>query len=207
MFFGRKVKEKTGNTESNGVALGVTPQPSNPAPLAGPQTSATRSEPSVSNEIAALQRLAAVRHASTTFGEIVTLLMRSQEYKAFPLGELEALVVPPLVKGQVSVATAQSKTNGMALPVGAILWARVSPDVSRRLTAEVGKPVRLAPEDWQSGDIIWVVASAGEGRVLSEMLKELSRRDWAGKEVRLVVRPKDGQPTVATLALESSQAA
>jgi hemolysin-activating ACP:hemolysin acyltransferase len=133
--------------------------------------------------------------------------MRTPEYKDVSLGDLEALVVPPLLSGQVSVATAQSKYNGVTTPVGAILWARVSSEVAKRLASQAGSAIRLTPEEWKSGDIVWVVASAGEGRVLSEMLKQLSKREWTGKDVKIVVRPKDGKPTVATLAVQSSQAA
>ena len=75
------------------------------------------------------------------------------------------------------------------------------------LPSQAGEPIRLSPEEWNSGDIVWVVASVGEGRVLSEMLKQLSRRDWAGKDVRIVVRPKDGKPAVATLSVQASEAA
>jgi len=155
----------------------------------------------------AKRRMAAARHAYATFGEVVTLLMRAPNYKHLPLGDLKSLVVPPLLSGQVSVATAQSKNNGVTAPVGAILWARVSADVDKRLASQAGKAIRLAPEEWKCGDIVWVVASVGDGRVLREMLKQLSRREWSGKEVKIVVCPKDGEPTAATLAVQSPQAA
>src|SRR5690349_3951426 len=57
----------------------------------------------------AKRRMAAARHVSATFGEIVTLLMRTPQYRGISLGDLESLVVPPLVGGQVSVATARSR--------------------------------------------------------------------------------------------------
>ena len=166
--------------------------------------------PSVSRELSkdeAERQMAAARHAAATFGEIVTLLMRAPAYGGLPISELEALVVPPLRLGQISVATAQSKTSGVALPVGAVLWARVSPEVADRLAAHAGANVLPAGNEWMSGDIVWVVATVGEGRILSEMLKQLSLRDWAGKEVKIVVRPKDGMPAVATLATTAPGAA
>ena len=86
------------------------------------------------NDEEAKQRMEAARHASATFGEIVTLLMRTPEYKGLSLGDLDSLIIPPLRAGQVSVATAQSKTSGVTAPVGAIAWARVSADVAKRLT-------------------------------------------------------------------------
>jgi hemolysin-activating ACP:hemolysin acyltransferase len=207
MFFGRKLNERNAKAEKNGIAPGAAVGAAEPAQLPG---AVSPSIPSVADEVGdeeSKRRMAAARHASATFGEIVTLLMRTPEYKSLPLTDLELLVVPPLLCGQVSVATIQSKTNGTASPVGAILWARVSPEVAKRLASRPGEPTHLAPEEWMCGDIVWVAASAGEGRVLSEMIKLLSKREWAGKDVRIVVRPKDGKPTVATLAAPSSEAA
>ncbi len=135
------------------------------------------------------------------------LLMRTAEYGGMPLRDLEALVMPPLVNGQISVATAQSNGSGTTTPVGAVLWAAVSTEVAERLASQAGKSIPLAPRDWKSGDIVWVVATVGEGRVLSEMLKQLSKRDWSGKQVKIVVRPKGGEPTVATLTIQSAEAA
>ncbi len=115
--------------------------------------------------------------------------------------------MPPLINGQISVATAQPNGSGATTPVGAVLWATVSAEVAKRLASQAGKSIPLAPGEWKSGDIVWVVATAGEGRVLSEMLKQLAKREWGGKEVRVVVRPKGGELTVATLAVQSSEAA
>jgi cytolysin-activating lysine-acyltransferase len=204
MLFGRRAKDKNAKVNKNGIAPGAVMSATKQA--AAPLNGNLFVPPELDDE-GAKRHMAAARHASATFGEIVTLLMRTPEYKGLPLGDLESLVVPPLLSGQVSVATAQSKNNGATAPVGAILWARVSAEVAKRLASQAGKAIRLAPEEWKCGDIVWVVASAGEGRVLSEMLKQLSRREWAGKQVKIVVRPKDGEPTVATLAFQSSQAA
>jgi hemolysin-activating ACP:hemolysin acyltransferase len=205
MFFGKKAKEKDVPVSPSRLSSGIAEVLAEPekAPVAANKLA-------VSAELTdaeAKQLMEAARHASATFGEIVTLLMRTPEYKSLSLGDLDQLIIPALRVGQVSVATAQSKTSGVTAPVGAIAWACVSDDVAKRLASQAGEPIRISPEEWKSGDIVWVVASAGEGRVLSEMLKQLSRREWAGREVRIVVRPKDGKPAVATLAVQSPQAA
>jgi len=205
VFFGRRSKDKNAKVEANGNAPGAVVPGGESAYSAAPANGNLLVPPELDDE-ASKRRMAEARNASATFGEIVALLMRAPEYKTFPLGDLESLVVPPLLNGQVSVATAQSKNSSGTTTVGVILWARVSEEVAKRLASQVGKPVRLAPEDWKSGDIVWVAASAGGGRVLSEMLKQLSKQQWAGKEVRIVVRPENGKPTVATLAAQSSVA-
>jgi hemolysin-activating ACP:hemolysin acyltransferase len=111
--------------------------------------------------------------------------------------------VPALLSGQVSVATARSKTNGAMMPAGAVQGAFHDIDKVCR-PARGGRSAR--PGEWTSGNIVWVAASAGDGRVLSEMLKRLSTKEWAGKEVRIMVRAEDGKPAVATLALRSAEA-
>jgi cytolysin-activating lysine-acyltransferase len=201
MFFGRKAKDKNAKIDRNGIASGAVMSATKEAAALHTNLFGLRE---LDNE-EAKRRMTAARHASATFGEIVTLLMLTPEYKGLTLGDLEWFVVPPLRSGQVSVATAQSKSDGVTAPVGAILWAHVSAEVAKRLASQAGKAIRLTPEEWKCGDIVWVVASAGEGRVLSEMLKQLSRREWAGKQVKIVVRPKEGEPTVATLAFQPSQ--
>lgn len=206
VFFGRRPKGKNAKVEANGIAPHVVASAVELTNLAAPANGDLLVPVGLVDE-ESKRRMVAARQAFATFGEIVTLLMRTPEYRPFPLGDLESLVLPPLFSGQVSVATAQVKNNGGTAPVGAILWARVSEEVANRLAVQVGKPIRLAPEDWKSGDIVWIMASAGDGRVLSEMLKQLSKRQWTGKEVRIVVRPKDGKPTVAKLVAKSSEAA
>jgi len=178
------------------------------APTAVAEDAATSAScPAPKPHAEAARRQSAARETSAIFGEVVGLLMRTSPYKELWLTDLEWLVVPALVSGQVSVATAQSSTNGATMTVGAVLWARVSDEVDKRLTAEPRDMVRLTPREWTSGDIIWIVASAGDGRVLGEMVKHLATKEWAGKDVRIIVRAKNGQPKVAHLATGSAKAA
>lgn len=144
----------------------------------------------------ALGCLATSQQVSAVFGEVVAVLMRTPQYRSLTLADLEWFVLPALRSGQVSVAMAQTKTT--ATPVGAVLWASVSAAVGRRLAAHPSGAMRLEPAEWRSGEIIWVVASAGERRVLGDMLQRLAAGEWAGKEV-LVTVDTGGDPTVAAL--------
>jgi hemolysin-activating ACP:hemolysin acyltransferase len=84
-------------------------------------------------------------------------------------------------------------------PAAMVLWARVSADVDKRLTASAGSPLKLTPGEWTSDDIVWVVACVGDGRVLKEMVTRLQGKEWAGKVVKTVAIGKDGKPAVGTL--------
>src|SRR6185295_12621795 len=68
------------------------------------------------------------------FGEVVSVMMRAQQFRDLPLKHLQELVVPPLMSGQFLVAEAQSKAQGFVTPVAAALWARVSKEVDQRLS-------------------------------------------------------------------------
>ncbi len=143
-----------------------------------------------------------LRGLIATFGEIVSLVMRTKVWRERPIRDLEELILPPLLSGQFSIAEAQSKANGLVSPVAVVLWARVSADVDQRLAAQLEGPLRLSAAEWTSGDILWVVEAIGEPKVLREMLKRLATKDWAGKAVKMRAKGKDGKAVVAVLASE-----
>ena len=61
------------------------------------------------------------------FGQIITVLMRTQEHKAKTLADLEWFVLPAVGSGQFAVAEAHSKTNGILSPVGVVFGRRYRP--------------------------------------------------------------------------------
>lgn len=162
----------------------------------------TEAVPAGGSELTAEERARRGRvskHLIATFGEIVSLVMRTKVWRERPIRELEELVLPPLLSGQFSIAEAQSKANGLVSPVAVVLWARVSTEVDQRLSAQLEGPLRLAAAEWTSGDIRWVVEAIGEPKVLREMLKRLAAKEWAGKAVKMRAKDKDGRAVVAVL--------
>ena len=144
------------------------------------------------------QKAAAAKAISATFGEIVSLLMRSKDHRHWSLAEVEQIVVPALLAGQVSVATAQSKANGLVTPAGFVLWAQVSEEVDKRLSANPGQATKLAPQDWKSGDIVWIVLALGDRRVLDGQLQTLQQR-WGNRVAKVLVKSGDGNLSVGTI--------
>lgn len=162
-----------------------------PAEASPESVTAQSGPPPMSPE--ALKNAAAMSKAvMAAFGEIVTILMRTQEHRGRPLSELESLVVPAVMTGQFAVAEAQSRVNGMMAPVGVIMWANVSPQVDERLRANIAGGVKLAPEEWKSGDIFWVVDAIGDPKILQAMIQRASQSEWKGRTVNLCVRTQDG---------------
>lgn len=169
------------------------------APAPPPATATAPAEPPLDPE-EAKKRAAVSKHLLLSFGEIVSVLMRSPQFRGMPLSEIEALVVPAVMSGQFLVAEAQSKSKGFVTPVATALWATVSADVDQRLAQELDKPFRLQPNEWRSGQIAWLITIAGDGRIISPMLKQLQETTLKGQPLKMRVKGKDGKITVGTFA-------
>src|SRR5262245_29209042 len=158
------------------------------------------------SEEARRRAAAAVRH-SLAFAQIVSILMHSPRYRHYTLGDLEWLVLPPLLTGQCSVAEAKSKENGASVPVAVALWASVSPEVDRRLAENLNTPIRLRPDEWRSGEILWLIDAVGDRRVVPGLLKQLADNTLKGREIKVRGRGEGGKVEVKNLQATLQQAA
>jgi hemolysin-activating ACP:hemolysin acyltransferase len=145
------------------------------------------------------RRQAAALRNSLAFTQIVGVLMRSQHYKHYTLADLEWLVVPPMLAGQYRIGEVKQKQGDAGIPVAVVMWASVSPDVDKRLMDAGTAPIRLRPDEWKSGDILWLVHAVGEPRFVQQVLKPLIETTFNGRAVKVRGRGQDGQPTVHVL--------
>jgi hemolysin-activating ACP:hemolysin acyltransferase len=93
------------------------------------------------------------------------------------LSDLEWLLLPPLMSGQLVTLRAKVKNaEGLLLPLALGLWAKVSPEADAKLEAQkaAGLQPRLAPQDWISGSIPWLVVSVGPKELLPRLQEQLS---------------------------------
>lgn len=128
-------------------------------------------EQSANNDIQAR-----VNKTTMAFGEIVVLLSRSPMYRHMSLADLEWLVMPALMTNQVTTVRGKLKDQrGLTVPLGLALWAHVSEDVDKKLEAQKKSniPFRLAPQDWKSGDILWLLDVIGPKEVAPALVKKL----------------------------------
>ena len=123
----------------------------------------------------ALMGAALSKMISVSVGDIAVLMSRSAAHRHYTLADIEWLILPPVMLGQFYVAEAQHEANGFRAPIALVTWARVSPEVDRRLTDNAGQPPRLAPEEWASGDIVWLIDVVGAQRGLVHALEVLQR--------------------------------
>ena len=139
------------------------------------------------------------KRIAAAFGEIVSVLMRSKAHKDMPLSQLQSLV-PAVVTGQYVTAEAQSRENGLTSPIAILLWASVSDEVDKRLSADAEQPLRLSAAEWNGGDNIWVVEAVGDTRAISLLIKRMNDTRWKGRPVKVRARGEDGKALVKTIS-------
>ena len=139
------------------------------------------------------------------FASIVSLLMQDAEYRQIRLADLEWLVIPPILAGQCRLAHAppvgkSGAKTGLFFPVAVALWASVSDETDTCLSAIHGGPVLLKPNEWTTGNHLWLQAVAGNRRAIPTFLGQLEAQDFRGKSVKVRARARDGTMEVLTLA-------
>jgi len=177
----------------NGVAAEEVGRPVSP-PAA--QQAGTGASPGITEKV---RRQAAAMQHSFAFTQVIGVMMRSERYKNYTLADLEWLIIPPLLAGQFRIGEVKAKEGDTTLPAAVILWASVSPEVDQRLMQADTAAVRLQPEEWKSGDIVWVLHSVGSTRFLRELFKKLAETTFKGREVKVLGRGQDGKPAVHVL--------
>jgi hemolysin-activating ACP:hemolysin acyltransferase len=147
-----------------------------------------------------VRRDAAVLRNALAFTQVVGVLMRSPHYRQYTLGDLEWLVIPPVMAGQFRIGEAKPDNNQCtAVPVAVVLWASVSPEVDKRLMEGSNTSLQLKPEEWKSGDIPWLVHAAGETRFVRFVVDQLAKTTFKGRKVKVRGRDQDGNLKVHVL--------
>lgn len=167
-----------------------------PSSKANPDESGSRAEADQASNLPLQKQLSAAklpketrefmksRMIAANFGNIVTVLMQSAGHKNRKLSELREMVVPALINNQFRIAEAHKKGSGHTLPMGVILWARVSDDVDKRLSDVSKTDVALAATEWVSGDNFWIIDVVGEQKFVASMLQDLNQKDFKDKTVK-----------------------
>lgn len=134
-----------------------------------------------------------------SFGAIASLLMKADRYKHYYIADLEWMVAPAVASGQFSIAEAQSKETGFAVPVACVIWARVSDEVDRRLMTEARQPLRLRADEWASGDVAWLVEAVGDPAAVGPLLEAVLKTRFAEAGLKALRPGPDGKWAVQVL--------
>jgi cytolysin-activating lysine-acyltransferase len=130
---------------------------------------------------------------------VVGVLMRSPHYRRYALSDLEWLVIPPLLAGQFRIGEAKAGKNQKAvMPVAVVLWASVSSEVDKKLM-ESEEALQLKPEEWKSGDILWIIHTAGETRFVRQVVDELTKTTLKGRQVKVRAYDPAGKSKIHVL--------
>lgn len=160
-----------------------------------PNRGAARGADQKSN-VEAMAKLAAVQK-SVAFTQVVSLMIRSPQHRTRTLADLEWLFLPALQHNQFKIA--EAKINNMNVPAGFLLWASVSPDVDKRLNTTSEVSLLMKPEDWRSGDILWVIETVGDPRALRPLLKAFRDQHPNGGAAKVRTTSPDGTVRIMEL--------
>jgi cytolysin-activating lysine-acyltransferase len=150
---------------------------------------------------------AAQAQRAAALSNIVALMIRDPKFRVMKIADLEWLVMPAILAGQWQLAQGTTPAGekkegapapGRMFPVAAALWARVSPAVDARLSSNLDKPMMLKPQEWTSGDIVWIIAVPGQAQYLKNFLQHLQTSIFKGRTVK-IRSIANGKPAVRTL--------
>jgi cytolysin-activating lysine-acyltransferase len=124
---------------------------------------------------------------SEVLGEIVWLMSQSPLHKQFFIADLEWLVMTPAILQQFRLFYDQSK------PIGVAFWATVNEEVEARLAAGT---TRMRPQDWKSGDRLWVVDVIAPFGGAEQMVQDLKAKVFPQREMKFLVVNAQGRTDV-----------
>lgn len=130
----------------------------------------------------------AAKKVSEVLGEIVWLMSQSPLHKQFFISDLEWFVMTPVLLQQFRLFYDQTK------PIGVAFWATVNDEVEERLA--VGT-TRLRPQDWKSGDRLWVVEVIAPFGGAEEMVKDLKAKVFPQREMKFLTTGAQGRQVKA----------
>lgn len=108
-----------------------------------------------------MKQLATIRtHVRRSFGQAVLAMMMLPRYRHSSVEDLQHLVLEPLLRDRIAIASPADAENAGSDMIGLAIWASVSEEVDARIRDQIRAgvfPVRLKSEDWNSGTVNWLL--------------------------------------------------
>lgn len=109
----------------------------------------------------ALEKIVSLRsQVRESFGKIVMSMMLLPRYWHQPLGDLQHLVLEPLMRDRIAIAQPAEADRNAFMDISSFaIWASVSDEVDTNIREQIKAgafPIRMKPEDWTSGEINWL---------------------------------------------------
>jgi cytolysin-activating lysine-acyltransferase len=103
------------------------------------------------------------------------------------LGDLTQRVAEPLIRDRIAIARPTKEEPGMLTDIaGFAIWASVSEEVDAKIRDQIKAgtfPIRLKPEDWQSGSINWLLDGEAHAAIGSRRAPNAPDRKTAGRVI------------------------
>ncbi|MGN6776051.1 toxin-activating lysine-acyltransferase [Rhizobium sp.] len=119
-------------------------------------------------------RLRAVRTLlHSTVGQVVLAMSAAPRYRYQALSDISHLVVDPLIRDKIAIAhasAADDEQEAALSPAAVAIWASVSEEVDRKIREQIQAkafPVRLRSDDWNSGNIVWLLDVVAPSREMA----------------------------------------
>lgn len=126
----------------------------------------------------------AAKKVSEVLGEITWLMSQSPLHKQFFISDLEWFVMAPVLLQQFRLFYDKDK------PIGVVFWATVNDEVEERLESGTS---RLRPQDWKSGNSLWVVEVIAPFGGSEEMVRDLKTKVFAERTLKVLVSNAQGR--------------
>ncbi|MEL7469553.1 MAG: toxin-activating lysine-acyltransferase [Pseudomonadota bacterium] len=123
------------------------------------------------------------------FGKVAMAMMMVPRYRAQTLADLNHLLLDPMLQDRIAIAY-PGKADDKSGPdmTGFAIWASVSEEVDTKVREQVANgvfPVRLKPEEWNSGEINWLLDVIAPDRKTTATVIANFRQVVKGGELRL----------------------
>ncbi len=120
----------------------------------------------------------------SALGSALLLATKAPTHKYLFSHDFEWLIIPPIASRQFSLF--RNKQNE---PIAFVSWANVNADVESRLQSGI---LRLSPQDWNSGDKLYIIDIISPFVAVAEILKQLSNGQFKDQSVS-ILRPNPDQ--------------
>lgn len=135
---------------------------------------------------------AQIRQLQTTFkaaafGEVMGLLLQSPRHADLTLKILSEQLLPAFLTGQFLLLRAKpGNEEAPSTPIAVAFWASVSKEIDDRIEADLSNPIALAPNEWKSGETVWVLDVIGPPKVTATLFQSI--REKLGPDTKIKVK-------------------
>ena len=122
---------------------------------------------------------------TANFGGAVSLFMRSPAHRHYTLADLEWCLLPALAAQSVHGWRGEASGRAGRARRACALGAGFGGD-RRAAFAAPRYPIRLHPNEWQSGDVFWIVDAVGEHNAVQQCIEALAKTAFQGKPFKML---------------------